>query len=81
MGNSDSHPTPQSLPHDPSDPQIGYRVVSVDKGSPAEKAGIEAQIDFIKYNPYKDSNGRNLSDIFLENEGKEITLQVYNLIQ
>jgi hypothetical protein len=54
MGNTDSAYA-SSIVHDPNDPQIGYRVVSVDKGSPAEKAELEAQIDFIKYNPYRES--------------------------
>jgi C-terminal processing protease CtpA/Prc len=60
---------------------IGYRVVSVQAGSPAEQAGIEPQIDFIKYNPFQEHGGKLLSEYLTENEGREVMIPVYNLIQ
>lgn len=30
---------------------FGYRIITVMTGTPATKAGLEAQLDFIKYNP------------------------------
>jgi len=46
MGNSDS--APEGL--DPSQP-VGYRIVTLTEGSPAWAAGLELQLDFIKYVP------------------------------
>ena len=36
----------------PREQEIGYRIVQVVQGSPAEQAGIEPHLDIIKYNPY-----------------------------
>lgn len=59
--------------------KYAYRVVNVMTHSPASEAGIEPQIDFIKYNPI--ANGNKLfSEYLAENEGKEISLRVYNII-
>jgi hypothetical protein len=59
--------------------KYAYRVLTVLPGSPAEVAGIEAQIDFIKYNPL--SNGKVLfSEYIASHVGKEMRLSVYNLI-
>ena len=35
---------------------IGYRIINVSEGSPAEEAGLEAHLDIIKYNPYAPGN-------------------------
>jgi C-terminal processing protease CtpA/Prc len=36
----------------PAEQDLGYRIVQVSPGSPAEQAGIEAHLDIVKYNPY-----------------------------
>lgn len=56
-----------------------YRAVIVLADSPADEAGIEPQLDFIKYNPL--ANGNKLfSEYLKDNSGKEIALSVYNII-
>ena len=60
---------------------MAYRVVYCLPGSPAESVGIETQIDFIRYNPHQAGGGKLFSEFLKENEGKEIALQVYNLVQ
>jgi hypothetical protein len=56
-----------------------YRAVIVLPDSPADEAGIEPQLDFIKYNPL--ANGNKLfSEYLKEHSGKEVALSVYNII-
>ncbi len=35
---------------------IGFRIINVSEGSPAEQAGLEAHLDIIKYNPFVPGN-------------------------
>jgi hypothetical protein len=73
MGANDSRPEDTSFTY-------GYRVVSVIPGSPADLAGIEPQLDFIKY--YPQHYGNKLFYEYLQaNSGQMINLYVYNIIQ
>eukprot|EP00347_Sterkiella_histriomuscorum_P010274 403376928 len=72
MGNSESQ---QYNPED-----YAYRVVAVLQDSPAQHVGIEAQLDFIMYNPQQ-HDGKLFSEYLSENEGKELKLWIYNVIQ
>jgi hypothetical protein len=47
--------------------------------TPAFEAGIDPQIDFIKYNPGANAN-KLLSEYLKENSGKEVILPIYNII-
>ena len=72
MGNSESQA------YSPED--FAYRVINVLPGSPAEQVGIEAQLDFIRYDPDL-QGGKLFSEFLSDNEGKELSMQVYNIIQ
>ena len=53
MGNTESatiHGIQSDKPLHEQD--IGFRIINVSPGSPAEQAGLEAHLDIIKYNPY-----------------------------
>jgi GRASP55/65 PDZ-like domain len=54
MGNSDSTLQQNGIQTDKplNEQEIGYRIINVMSGSPAEQAGLEKYLDFIKYNPY-----------------------------
>ena len=41
----------ESMSGNPSYDTYGYRIITIVPNSPADKAGIDAQLDFIKYNP------------------------------
>ena len=56
-----------------------YRVVGVLPDSPAEHVGIEAQLDFIRYDPTL-QQGKLFSEFLAENEGKDLKMFVYNII-
>jgi hypothetical protein len=58
---------------------IGFRIINVSQGSPAEEAGLEAHLDIIKYNPYIPGN-RPFSEFLIMNDGKEVIIPVYNII-
>ena len=77
MGNSESSSPTKNENYDPED--YGYRVVAVLEHSPAQQVGIEAQLDFIKFNPQQ-HQGKLFSEYLSENEGKEINLCIYNII-
>lgn len=72
MGNS------QNTQYNPED--FAYRVVAVLQDSPAQRGGIEPQLDFIKYNPQQ-HDGKLFSEYLAENEGKKLNFWVYNIIQ
>ena len=72
MGNTESQA------YSPDD--YAYRVVGVLPGSPAEQVGIEAQLDFIRYDPTL-QGGKLFSEFLAANEGKELRMYVYNIIQ
>jgi len=59
--------------------KFAYRVINVEEGSPAQKVGIETQLDFIMYNPIKNGN-KLFSEFIKENEGREIAFSIYNII-
>jgi hypothetical protein len=51
----------------------------VSPDSPADKAGLEAHLDIIKYNPYRPGQ-KPFSEFLALNEGKDVILPVYNII-
>jgi hypothetical protein len=85
MGNNESQPQ-QPLINGIQDGKplyeqdIGFRIINVSQGSPAEQAGLEAHLDIIKYNPFIPGN-RQFSEFLVINEGKEVIIPVYNIIQ
>ncbi|CDW87852.1 UNKNOWN [Stylonychia lemnae] len=64
---------------DQSYKDYAYRVIKIQPGSPAEKAGLLEFFDFILYNPEL-NNGELLSELFFKNMTKEVELEVYNFM-
>ena len=58
------------------DAQMGYRIISIDSGSPLSNLGIEPMLDYIVYTDPKTSFEEYLSN----NEDKEIKIKLYNII-
>lgn len=60
----------------------GYKIVELVPGSPAARAGLEPQLDYIVYSPSVTGERQLLfSEYLVEQMGKEVIMKVYNLIQ
>ncbi len=58
--------------------KLGYRIISVDPGSPVSVHPVEPMLDFIVYPTEKET--LSFEDFLVKNENQPITLTLYNIV-